>query len=411
MRLLRSLNWHVTLFPAVRACLEPYASTVEQQGIEVAKDLLPEDLLRKRESYFDVIMLSKQRVALRFIDTVCALSPRSLLAVDFPDLESVREERYARLINDGKRLLEARELFQKEVELSKRVDLVLTITDVERDRLLESDLQVPVEVIPNIHELANTGLPFHKRRNILFVGAFRHPPNIDAVRFLVDQIFPLIRERVRNVQLLIAGSGMPQAIRSISAPGVRMLGYVEDLNPLLKSCRAFVAPLRYGAGLKGKIGMAMAAGLPVVTTSVGAEGIDIGKEDLLFVGDDPAEFADHVTRLYSDEKLWRTVSNGVRRYAAENYSPTVVQQRLRDAFGKARPFNLEKRLALAPKQGYYQRALARFERYLMKTSREGSHEYFRIALLRAVQIVSTYGWRYFISRILQKARMKDLQVS
>lgn len=411
MRLLRSLNWHVTLFPAVRACLEPYATTLEQHGIEVAKDLLPEDLLRKRENYFDVIMLSKQRVALRFIDTVCAFSPRSVLAVDFPDLESVREERYARLISDGKRLLEAKELFQNEVELSKRADLVLTITEVERNRLLESDLQVPVEVIPNIHEVTNTGLPFRKRRNILYVGAFRHPPNVDAVRFVVDQIFPLIRKHLRNAQLLIAGSGMPQVIRSISAPRVRMLGYVEDLSPLLNSCRVFVAPLRYGAGLKGKIGMAMAAGLPVVTTAIGAEGIDTAEGELLLVADNPTEFADHVTRLYSNEKLWRDVSNRARLYAEENYSPRVVQRRLRDVFEKARPFNLEKRLVLAPKQGYYQRALARFERSLMKTSRDTSHEYVRTVLLRAVQIVSTYGWHYFISRALQKARMKDFQVS
>ena len=411
MRLLRSLHWHVTLFPAVRACLEPYASTLEQHGIEVANDLLPEDLLRKRESYFNVIMLSKQRVALRCIDTVCTLSPRSVLVVDFPDLESVREERYARLINDNKRLLNAYELFQKEIELSKRADLVLTITDVERNRLLEADLQVPVEVIPNIHEIANTGLPFHKRRNILFVGAFRHPPNVDAVRFLVNQIFPLIRQRLGSAQLIIAGSDMPQLIRSMSAPRVRTLGYVEDLGPLLNSCRVFVAPLRYGAGLKGKIGMAMAAGLPIVTTAVGAEGIDSTKRRLLLVAENPTEFADQVTRLYTDERLWDAISNRLRLYANANYSPTVVRRRLREAFGKARPLNLQKRLTLAPRRGHYQSALAWFERSLMRKTRDAPDDYAPTVLLRSVQIVSTYGWHHFISRALQKARMKDFRVS
>jgi GT2 family glycosyltransferase len=411
MRLLRSLNWHVTLFPVVRAKVEPYASALEQYGIEVARNLLPENILQKRKSHFDAIVLSKLRVALRLIDTVCALSPWSIITIDFPDLESVREERYARLTGDRKRVTKATELFQKEIELSKKADLVLTITNVERNHLLESDLQTPVMVIPNIHEPVKARLPFRKRRDILFVGAFRHPPNLDAVRFLVDQIFPLIRERLRDAQLIIAGSDMPQLVRNTSAARVRTLGYVEDLSPLLNSCRVFVAPLRYGAGLKGKVGMAMAAGLPVVATPIGAEGINTNEGRLMLVAEDVKEFADHVTKLYSNEKLWQAVSRHERRYAEENYSPTAVRRLLRDALEHARPLNLEKRLARAPKQSYYARVLAVLERSLMGNSRDAAHSYVHTVMLRTVQILSTYGWHYFITRALQKARLKDFQVN
>jgi len=186
-------------------------------------------------------------------------------------------------------------------------------------------------------------LRFNDRRTLLFVGGFEHPPNVDAVLFLIKDIFPSIRKRLLDVELLVVGSKMPSVIRDIQLEGVRVLGYVKDIKPLLNSCRVFVAPLRYGAGLKGKIGMAMTAGLPVVTTSIGSEGIQ-GSRRLMLVADRSETFADSVVRLYTNRELWLRLSKNAREYARQKYSPQAVKKVLRQILADARTTHLEERI-------------------------------------------------------------------
>ena len=136
---------------------------------------------------------------------------------------------------------------------------------------------------------------------------------------------------------------MPSVIRDIKLDGVKILGYVNDLKPLLSSCRVFVVPLRYGAGLKGKIGMAMAAGLPIVTTSIGAEGIQ-GSQRKMLVADTTEDFADNVMLLYTDRKLWLKLSKSAKEYARREYSPQAVRRVLERIVADAKPAHLEERL-------------------------------------------------------------------
>ena len=105
------------------------------------------------------------------------------------------------------------------------------------------------------------------------MGGFQHAPNLDAVRFLVQEISPRIRAARPDVPLAIVGADMPAEIRALERPGVRVMGHVPDLDALLSRWRVFVAPIRYGAGVKGKITHALSLGLPAVTTSLGAEGM------------------------------------------------------------------------------------------------------------------------------------------
>lgn len=126
------------------------------------------------------------------------------------------------------------------------------------------------------------------------------------------------------------------------AAHVKMVGYVEDLTPLLSSCKVFVAPVRYGAGLKGKVGMAMAAGLPVVTSSIGAEGID-GENELLLVSDEPKSFAGQVVRVYQDRKLWARLARNAKSWVQHKYSFEAVEKTLREILD-APPRNMRRRL-------------------------------------------------------------------
>ena len=118
----------------------------------------------------------------------------------------------------------------------------------------------------------------------------------------------------------------------MQARDVVAVGYVPDLTPYLDLCRVFVAPLRYGAGMKGKIGQSMSFGLPVVTTSIGAEGMSIVDGKHVLIADYPAEFASAVVRLYTDGLLWEQISTNSLLHIKTHFSKAVVQEKLAQVF-------------------------------------------------------------------------------
>jgi glycosyltransferase involved in cell wall biosynthesis len=190
-----------------------------------------------------------------------------------------------------------------------------------------------IEVVPNIHEVAPIGTVFEQRRDILFVGGFLHQPNEDAVIFFVREIFPLIRQRLGDVRFFVVGSNPPPHVLALNSEGVVVTGYVKDLLPYFGSSRVFVCPLRYGAGMKGKIGQSMSFGMPVVTTSVGAEGMELVDGDTALIADGPAAFADAVARLYTDEELWARLAQRSLDHIREKYSREAVRGKIRKILG------------------------------------------------------------------------------
>ncbi len=173
-------------------------------------------------------------------------------------------------------------------------------------------------------------VPRSKRQGLLFVGSFLHPPNVDAARYLVRDILPLIKREIEDVTLYIVGADPTPEIKALASERVVVTGWVKDISLYLKGARVMVAPLRYGAGLKGKISQGMSYGLPMVTTSLGIEGMDIEDGTEALVADDPAEFAAKVIRVYRDDDLWNHLAEHAARFAAANYSPEVVRTKLID---------------------------------------------------------------------------------
>jgi hypothetical protein len=142
----------------------------------------------------------------------------------------------------------------------------------------------------------------------MFVGGYQHAPNIDAVQFFVTSVMPELRKLLPGVRFYAVGSKPPQEILDLACGDVVITGFVEHLLPLLDRMRVSVAPLRYGAGIKGKIGTAMAAGLPVVATTLAVEGMDLTDEQHVLVADDPVSIANTIARLYADGDLWQKLS-------------------------------------------------------------------------------------------------------
>jgi glycosyltransferase involved in cell wall biosynthesis len=185
-----------------------------------------------------------------------------------------------------------------------------------------------VLIVPTFHDVEPYVPPPEDRSGILFVGGFEHPPNGDAAIYMVNEVMPAVWRELGDVRVTIVGSNPPPEIQALASPLVDVTGWLEDLQPLLDSSRLSMAPLRYGAGMKGKITQALAAGLPVVTTQIGAEGLDGHDQECLLIADDPHELAVNAIRVYRENDLWRRLSRAGQELIAERCSTKVVSDRL-----------------------------------------------------------------------------------
>src|SRR5262249_31061824 len=156
-------------------------------------------------------------------------------------------------------------------------------------------------------------------------GGFRHVPNEDAVAWFVTHVLPRVRRAVPGARFLIAGSHTTDRVRALASEGVEVVGWQPHLEPLYSRVRAAVAPLRYGAGVKGKVGEALALGVPTVMTSVAAEGMHIVDDVHGIVADDPEELAERLVRLMSDNDLWLRLSRRGQQLVQEQFSPSAVR--------------------------------------------------------------------------------------
>ncbi|WP_323990747.1 glycosyltransferase [Nguyenibacter sp. L1] len=288
---------------------------------------------RDPSTRLDRAFLSFPGVAMNFMPLVRLHFPEAMIVFDMVDFHGLRQEREAQLLGDEKKHAEARRIRDTEVALALAADVTLAVTAEERDAMLAIAPRACVKVLPNVFDAPESDPPdVTGRKNLFFIGGFWHKPNGDGVHWFVREVWPLIRETLPDVRFTIAGSNMDNDILALGqVPGIDVAGYVPDVQPYLDSHRIFVAPLRYGAGMKGKVGQSLAGGLPVVATTVGAEGMGLEDGVNILIADDPAAFADAVIRLYRDDVQWTRLSAAGRDHILNTLSRDVVRKILQDA--------------------------------------------------------------------------------
>ena len=181
-------------------------------------------------------------------------------------------------------------------------------------------------------DVPGSNTPFALRRDWLFIGSFQHRPNVDGVLFFVQQIFPLVSPRLRDAKFYIIGDNAPPEIVALANEKIVVTGLQRDARPFFDSVKLSVAPLRFGAGVKGKINQSMGFGVPVVATSVAVDGTELRAHEEILVADEPREFAQALIRLYESEELWNRLSeNGVRK-TRELYSVEAAREKLEFLF-------------------------------------------------------------------------------
>ena len=319
---------------------EPYTSVLEQMGIEVlyGQEYLTGiwDWLVKNGKDIHVAYLNRPHIATKYVDFIKEHTDIKMIYYGH-DLHFMREFREYELTGDVKKRQESEYWKSIEFSLFHKVAVSYYPSYVEEEAIHAVDETIPVKAITAyVYEefLQNLNKDFAKREGLLFVGGFAHPPNADAVLWFAKEVFPKIREQIK-VNFYIVGSKVTDEIKALEQPGngIIVKGFVseEELAELYRSCRIVVVPLRYGAGVKGKVVEAIYNGAPIVTTSVGSEGIpDV--ENVLLVKDQPDEFAETVVDLYNDEKRLEDLAEKTQVYIREHFSIDAAWDVIKEDF-------------------------------------------------------------------------------
>jgi GT2 family glycosyltransferase/glycosyltransferase involved in cell wall biosynthesis len=336
MRLLREEGAHVVFLPADVKRQEPYTTQLQRLGVEcwhAPQAARPARWLREHGARFDAVMASRHYVASEFLPLLREYAPQARLIFDTVDLHYLRERRGAEVAGDAALARAAERTRTLELGVIARCDATLVVSEVERTLLRQDAPSAKVEILSNLHRVAGPGKPYAERHDLVFVGGFRHPPNVDAVRWFVREAFPRIRERLPEVRFHCIGSHTPPEIDALAAvPGVIVHGHVADIDPYMDGCRIAVAPLRYGAGVKGKVNLSMAHGQPVVATACAVEGMHLRDGEDVLVGDTPDAFANAMVRLYRDEALWTTLARNGLDSVAAHFSLDAARETVRRVF-------------------------------------------------------------------------------
>jgi glycosyltransferase involved in cell wall biosynthesis len=310
-----------------------YEQALWKIGIETGDVVDYRRLIKQRK--FAAAVLSRPAIAGALLGPVRRADPKLKIIYDMLDVHHLRSAREAVLTGDSRAARESERLRRLETRLALGADLIWCGSSPDQKLMARIAPDTPSVVVPTVHELHERKSTFDERNHLLFVGNFSHRPNADAVHFLAREILPLIRKSLPGIELLVVGDNAPQEFAEYKSSGVRVLGFVPDLDPIIAGCRVFVAPIRFGSGVNGKIGEALSHGLPVVTNTIGAEGWGFTNGMQVLIADTPDDFAAAVLRLYENAGLWQALSDNGYRHIAENYTPEVIGQIINESVREA----------------------------------------------------------------------------
>lgn len=337
IEMFQKLGWEVTLLIQNALKGERYVSLLQQRGVAVFSGAphfdYPEILLRAGQ--FDLVLTVFWEFGEYFNPRVRYTLPKARFAVDTIDLHFIRHARDAFLTHPESGLDPAYgERLARELNTYHASDAVITVSDKEAQWV--NDFLVDKQnayCIPDSEVLERSPLPFRDRRGILFIGNFRHPPNVQAYHYLINAIVPLLDPALLEKHpIYVVGNEMERflgkAVRH-GVPNVHMVGWVPSVIPYLEQCAISIIPLQIGAGTKRKLLQSLMIGTPSVSTPIGIEGMHLTHEQEVLVADTPETFVDQINRLLSDEALWSRLAEHGRQHAMAHFSKDVVETRLR----------------------------------------------------------------------------------
>jgi glycosyltransferase involved in cell wall biosynthesis len=283
---------------------------------------------------FAASFLSRVHCGGRYYELIRTMNPGSKIIFNTVDLHGLREEREARLKNDFRALNLALRTNERERYLARQCDATIVVSKQEQEWLETEAPGARILHIPLMRDCPGRQSGFEEREGICYVGSYLHTPNIDAVVYFLESIWPSILQKIPSCKFYIVGSGLPDQIAARNDPNVQIIGHVPDLRNLFEKMRLSVAPLRFGAGAKGKVVSSLAHGLPCVATEMATEGMNLVDDLHLAIENSPSGFADRVVQIYNNENTWTKLSDAGYQFCSNEFSLAAGRQRVSALFEK-----------------------------------------------------------------------------
>jgi len=343
LKMFVELGYKVTFIADDLCRREPYATELENLGIELLySDAILYSIskwLKDNCKYFDFIYLIRPSVAIKYIAVLKKYkNSNTKIFYNGTDFHFLRLEREYDISKNETTLKHSKKMRQIEYTLFNLVDRILTISSYEKDfyeRIFKTN---KIKLIPTFiykNSLPLSEKDFSQREGVLFIGGFLHQPNSVGLKWFFDNVWKKIMKMNSNLVLNIAGANMPEEIINYcnENKNINNLGFISDneLDEVYHNIKVVIAPLTYGAGVKGKVIESIAYGVPVVTTSIGAEGI-VNNSKLLSITDNASEFAKKLVDLYTNETLWNEYRRQEIEYSNLNMEYTSVKNTIKEIF-------------------------------------------------------------------------------
>lgn len=333
MKSLQNENCDVHFLPADLAFDPDHTMVLQHQGIACyyrpwTKSLF--DWLKQNARQFDFVIVCRVSLMSAIYDSLRSAAPKARLIFDTVDLHHIRESQEAELSKSDTSRKQAQATKAKEYALMELCDETWVVSGTEYLALQNAFPGKTIRLVSNIHELRHDTPRFKHRKNILFVANFRHPPNADGLQWFLETTWPLVHAKNPELVLNIAGGSAPEYLIKMSeAMNVVFHGHVGDVEKMIDGARINIAPLRYGAGAKGKISQALASGLPTIATTVAADGMHLTNNESVLLADDAQAFTNGILALYEDESLWNHLSTKGYKIAKEFFSEQAVANEIK----------------------------------------------------------------------------------
>ena len=290
---------------------QPYTKELQSIGVEVLYGKYYEKnwftWFKENCHFIDTVYFNRPHITAKYIDKILTLEKVPYLAYHGADLHYLRVEREAKLgLTDSQ--YSSDEWKKIEYDIMRKCDVSFWLSDLEINLVRQEDSEVRVEHKPMCwfsDKEIKKQVTVVEKNNLLFVGSFGHSPNMDGLTWFLGNVFPQIIENDRDVVLTIIGSDCPAEVYALESKNIRVLGYVseKELELAYQSARIAVVPLRYGAGVKGKVIESMRFGVPVLTTDIGAEGLPAEPCEYLSIANKAEDFIQELLELLSDDAL------------------------------------------------------------------------------------------------------------
>ena len=307
---------------------ERHARRLRQLGVATHAGFADvERLLRSND--FDLAIINFWELAAQLLPLLRRHSPSTRVVVNSIDLHFLR---LARQSLGRQTSLDAAFGTEttRELNVYNASDAVMTVSDKERDLLADFLGEGRVFTLPIAEDVPRSPYPLDARRGMYFVGNFRHVPNREAVEYLANEVLPQLDPVLLDRHpLTVVGNWLDRVTLDLDpeAPGLRLVGWVPAVQPYIERSRLAAVPLLHGAGVKRKVIQAMMAGTPVVTTPVGAEGLDLMQGETALIASDATDLAAGITRLLTDDDLWHRMATAAGHHADARHGVDLVEQR------------------------------------------------------------------------------------